>query len=391
MSNSNEVRISYIKQSTLGVIPSGSLNYINYASESLKGTVSSTQSAHIDNGGNIPDLIRTGYTADGGINTELGHEFIDDFLVGAWRSAFETPISLAGVTFSIDASGSPITLDDSGNGLGAIKINDVIMVSGFTDSNNNGAYLVGANIAAGSVDVTQIDPTKTVTTEAAGDSVTITTTRMENANTDSFFAIERFYSDVSDYMSFIDMFVDTIAFEFGAVAVPTVNITFKGTDHPAITATIGTGYVAASTNDVINTENGYLGTLLGNDGAVLSSADGCVTKVSISITNSIRVEEGLNCQTIGKGDFDTKVNFDMVFKNLTYYTIAQNDGFTSLSLAAVDGSNQGIGLTFPKLKYTDFSAPSTGRNSTVTATYQTQALKTTVGSDTYTAILSKLG
>ncbi len=391
MSNSNEVRISYIKQSTLGVIPSGSLNYINYASESLKGTVSSTQSAHIDNGGNIPDLIRTGYTADGGINTELGHEFIDDFLVGAWRSAFETPISLAGVTFSIDASGSPITLDDSGNGLGAIKTNDVIMVSGFTDSNNNGAYLVGANIAAGSVDVTQIDPTKTVTTEAAGDSVTITTTRMENANTDSFFAIERFYSDVSDYMSFIDMFVDTIAFEFGAVAVPTVNITFKGTDHPAITATIGTGYVAASTNDVINTENGYLGTLLGNDGAVLSSADGCVTKVSISITNSIRVEEGLNCQTIGKGDFDTKVNFDMVFKNLTYYTIAQNDGFTSLSLAAVDGSNQGIGLTFPKLKYTDFSAPSTGRNSTVTATYQTQALKTTVGSDTYTAILSKLG
>lgn len=391
MSNSNEVRISYIKQVTLGTIPSGSLQYINYASESLKGTVSSTQSAHIDTTGNIPDLIRTGYTADGGINTELGHEFIDDFLIGAWRSAFETPISLSGITFSIDASGSPITLDDSGNGLGAIQPNDVIMVLGFTDTNNNGAYLVGANVAAGSVDVTQIDPTKTVTTEAAGDSVTITTTRMENANTDSFFAIERFYSDLSDYMSFKDMFVDTMNIEFGAGAVPTVNLTFKGTDHPAITATIGTGYTAASTNDVIDTENGYLGTLLGNDGAVLSSANGCVTKVSVSISDSIRVEEGLNCQTIGKGDFDCKVNFDMVFSNLDYYKIAQDNGYTSLALAAIDGSNQGIGLVFPKLKYTDFSAPSTGRNSTVTASYQTQATRVTVGADTYTAILSKLG
>lgn len=391
MSNSNEVQISYVKQSTLGAIPASNLERLNYASESLKGTAATTQSGIIDSTGNITDLIRTGFTADGGINTELGHGYINDFLVGAWRSALETPISLSGTTFSIDASGSPVTLDDSGNGLGGLKQNDIIMVGGFTDANNNTAMLVGANIAAGSVDVTAVDLTKTLATEAAGDTVTITTTRMENANTDSFFAIERFYSDVSTYMSFLDMYIDTFNLEFGAGAVPTVGITFKGTTHAPIVATIGTGYNAASTNDVINTDTGYLGTLLGNDGAVLSASSGCVTKVSVSISNSIRVEEGLNCQTIGKGDFDCKVSFDMVFSNLTYYNVFLNDGYTSMALAAVDGSNQGLGLTFPKLKYTDASAPSTGRNNTVTASYSTQALRSTVGSDTYTALLSILG
>ena len=392
MSNSNEVRISYIKQSTLGAIPAGSLQTINVASESLKGTLSTTQSALMSDTGNIPDLLRTGFSADGGINGELGHEFYDDFIVGAFRSALETPISLSGITFSIAAGGSPITLDDSGAGLGSIKPNDVIMVQGFTDANNNGAYHVGANVAAGSIDITQIDPTKTVTTEAAGDTVTITTTRMENANTNSFFAIEKYFVDMSSqFMEYLDMHVDTMNLEFGAGAVPTINFTFKGTDHPAITSTIGTGYTAASTNDVINTENGYIGTLLGNDGAVLSSATGCVTKVSISITNSIRVEEGLNCTTIGKGDFDCKVNFDIVFLDQTYYKIFQNDGYTSLSLAAVDGSNQGFGFTFPKIKYTDATVQASGRNSTVIGSYQGQALKTTVGSDTYTAIINKLG
>ena len=391
MSNSNEVQISYVKQTTLGAIPSSNLEVLHYASESLKGTASSTQSAIINSSGNIKDLIRTGFTADGGINTELGHNYINPFLVGAWRSALETPISLSGTTFSIDASGSPITLDDSGSGLGDLKPNDIIMVGGFTDANNNTAFSVGANVAAGSVDIVAIDLTKTPVTEAAGDTVTVKTTRMENANTNSFFAIERYYSDVSKYMSFLDMHIDTMTLEFGAGSVPTVAFTFKGTTHSPITATIGTGYNAASTNDVINTDTGYLGTLLGNDGAVLSASSGCVTKVSISVTNSVRIEEGLNCQTVGKGDFDLKVSFDMVFANLTYYNVFLNNGYTSMALAAVDGSNQGIGLTIPKLKYTDASAPSTGRNNTVTASYSAQAIGVTVGSDTYTAILSILG
>jgi hypothetical protein len=390
MSNSNEVQISYVKQVALGVIPSANLKRVNYASESLKGTAGSAQSAIVDNSGNVKDLVRTSYTADGGINTELGFGYVDDFLIGAWRSAFETPISLTGITFSIGAAGSPITLDDSANGLGGLLPDDIIMVSGFADENNNGAFAIGANVAAGSVDIVQIAGGKTPVTEAAGASVTIKTTRMANANTDSYFAIERFYSDVSEYMSFIDMHVDTLTIEFGAGAIPTVAFTFKGTDHPPIVATIGTGYVAASTADVINTDTGYLGTILGVNGAVLSTADGCVTKVSISVSDSIRVEEGLNCQTIGKGDFDCKVSFDMVFSNQTYYNVFQNDGFVSMALAAVDGSNQGIGLTFPKLKFTDASAPSAGRNNTVSASYSCQASKVTVGANSYTAIMSIL-
>ena len=391
MSDSNRVTMSYVKEVTYGITPASNLQKLNYTSESLKGTATSTQSGVISSDGNVKDQIRTGYTADGGINTELGHEYNDEFIEGAFRSAFETPISLSGTTFSIDASGSPVTLDDSGNGLGGLKPNDVIMVAGFTTAGNNGALLVGANTAAGSVDVTQVSPSLTLTTEAAGDSVTATTTRLENANTDSSFSIERYFEDVADWFSFLGMRIDTMTLELGANAVPTVAFTFKGDDHPAITSSIGTGYTAASTNDVIDTVDGYIGTLIGNDGAVLTSASGCVTKITFTIANSQRITEGLNCSTAGKGDFDVKVNFDILFTDLTYYKIFQDNGYSSLCAAVVDGSSQGIAITVPKLKYTDATANATGRNADVIGSFQCQAVGTTVGSDTYTSILSKLG
>lgn len=391
MSDSNRVRVGYIKQVTAGVIPSSNVQTITTTGNSLKAVAGTTASAEIRTDGNMSGIIRTSFLSEGGINFELKHQALDDFFAGAWRSAFETPISLSGTTFSIDASGSPITFDDSGNGLGALQPNDIIMIQGFATAANNGAYSIGANVAAGSVDIVPIEGSRTPVTEAAGASVTGTTTRLQNANTDSLFAFEVFFEDVTQYFSFLDMQVDTLAIEFGAGAVPTVNIAFKGGNHPPIVATIGTGYDAAVSNEIIDADTGYLGTLLVNNGAVMSQVDGCVTKVSINIANSQRVEQNLNCTTLGKGYFDMKVNVDIVFKNQTYYNAYQNNGTSSLALAAIDGANQGIGITIPTMQYLDAAVPVSGANSTVIGSYQFQPKFSTVGSEVYTAIFSKLG
>ncbi len=392
MSDSNQGQLSYVKEVIRGVTPSANLKILPFSSESLNGSLSSTVSQTIRSDRNIADNIRTDLVPQGGVNAEIGHEFYDDLIEGAFNSAFETPISLTGITFSIDASGSPITLDDSGSGLGGLKPNDVIMISGFTDSNNNGAFSVGGNTAAGSVDIVPVSPSSVPVTEAAGDSVTITTTRLENGVTPSFFSFERLYNDVTKRMAWLGMEVDTMTLEFGASSVPTIAFNFIGDSHPKITSSIGTGYTAASTNEIINTIQHYKGTLLGVNGGVLEPASGVVTKTSFTFSNSVRRTNGLG-QTvvIGRGAFSCQVGWDIVFTDLKYYDAFQDDQNISLCSVLADSSNQGFGITVPNISFTSAGAPITGPNAEVIGSYQGQAILATVGSDTYTAVFSKLG
>jgi len=389
MSDSNRIQIAYVKESIRGITPDSPLEVLNVASESLVGNASSTQSTIVQASGNLKDSIRTDFQPAGGINTELGFDFNNEFIEGAFRSAFGTPVSISGITFAM-VPGSPITITDSGSGLAGLTINDMIWVTGFADENNNGAFVVTAS-AAGTIDVVPVDASKTVTSESAGATVSIKTTRMANDNTSSTFSIERFYSDVSHYMSWLGMEVDTMALSFGASSPATIAFTFLGEKHPPITATIGNGTrTAASTNPVMDTVDGYLGTLLSVGGATLTNAVGCVTNVTYNIANGVRSEQGLNCKTIGKGDFNLTVSFDIVFKDLTYYKAFQDNSIISLASGVTDSNDKGYGIVIPTLKLTSASAPLSGANQTTTGSYQAQAIGSTVDGDVYTAIFSIL-
>lgn len=391
MSDSNRAQLSILAESTRGTTPAGNGQVINYANHSLISTPSSTNSQSIRSDANLVDVIRTDMSPGGGINIELQHENNDGFYESVFRNAFDSQISLSGTTFSVDASGSPITLDDSGSGLGGLKPNDVIMISGFTDSNNNGAFVVGGNTAAGSVDIIAVNPDATPATEAAGDSVTITTTRLENATTVKTFSIEEYNATSSIYRAWLGMEVGSLTIPFGAGQVPTQSITFQGNSEPDVEATIFDGYDTATTNETIDTENGYQGTLLSVNGAALASATTCVTGVTYTITNNINRTKGLNCVTFSTGQFNVGVSATIVFSNKDMYDAFLANQYISIASAAIDSSNQGFGIVVPKVKGLQVSAPVSGPNQTVIATVNGTGILNTSGSDNYTAILSKLG
>lgn len=393
MSDSNRIKISIVEETEEGVTPSANLQDLNYTSESLTGSASSVQSQQVRSSGNIRDLIRTGFNAGGGINLELGHQYCEQILRAAFRSDWGTATNLTDTDLTMAVAGSVGTITDAaGNGFANLKENDIIMSSGWATAGNNGPLLVIDKVADDEIDVMAIEPSKTLTAEAAGASVTITSKSVRNANTKRSFSIERYFTDVTQYMAFLGMIVDTMKIELGAGAVATINVTFQGTKHPAVSATIGQGYDAASTNDVIDTFKGYKGALISNNGAAFSAADGAVSRIEFMITNSVRIETALGDTKItGMGDFDVKVNYDMYFKNQTYYEQFQNNGYSSIAFAVLDGSDQGLGVTVPKMKYSQADAPAPGRNQSVTVTYQCQALGVTVDSEEYTAVLSVLG
>jgi len=87
-----------------------------------------------------------------------------DGAAGNWRMK-TTPVITAQITISADTTDD--SFNDSGSGFGDIVAGDLIMVSGFTSANNNGVFRVLTQAAG------KITTSHNLTTEAAGDSVTI--------------------------------------------------------------------------------------------------------------------------------------------------------------------------------------------------------------------------
>lgn len=385
MSDSNRLQIAILKETTRGTTPAGNGDIIPVTGESLTGSASTTQSQTIRSDRNVQDHIRTDLDPSGGLNLEIGHNFCNGLYESAFAKTLETPVSLSGTTFSIDASGSPITLDDSGNGLGGLKPYDIIMIQGFTDSNNNGVFSVGANTAAGSVDIVPVSSSSTPTTEAAGDSVTIDATRLTNGTETITHSIEKLFADNSTYFAWLGMEVETMTLTLSAASVPTLAFTFKGNTHPKVSATIFDGYDAAPTSPIMNTTDNYVGTLLALDGAVMASPNQCVTSVTYTVSNNSIRTQGLNCTSLGKGSFNMSVSFTMVFTSQTYYDAFLDDSVGSITSAITDANNNGFGISVPSFKFSQAGAPASGPNQTVVATFEGMAKLSTVGSDNYTA------
>ena len=382
MSDSNQLQISILKESTRGTTPAGNGQILNVTGES-----STTQSQTIRSDRNVLDHIRTDLDPSGGLNLELGHNFCNGLYESAYSDELATPVSLSGTTFSIDASGSPITLDDSGNGLGVLKPYDIIMIQGYTSAGAvcNGAYSVGANTSAGSVDIVPVSASQTPVTTSAGDTVTIAATRLVNGTDTITHSIEKLFTDNSLYFAWLGMEVDTMTLTLSAAAVPTLAFTFKGTSHPKISATIFDGYDSAATSPIMNTTNNYIGTLLALDGAVMASPGQCVTSVTYTVSNNSIRTQGLKCTSLGKGSFNINVSFTMVFTSQTHYDAFIDDSVGSITSAIADANNNGFGITVPSFRYSQAGASASGPNQTVVATYEGMGKLSTVGSDNYTS------
>lgn len=385
MSDSNRVQISFIKEVTAGVTPSGNLTPLPITGESLKGAAESVESQIIRSDGNVPDLIRTDLVPQGGINSEVGYGLYDEFFEASFRSTLETAVSVAAATISY-AVGTPHTIEDSGNGLGDVEVNDIINVQGFVDEDNNGLYLVTAS-AAGSLDVVPLDASKTQTAESSGAAVTIKTQRLRNAVEDHFFSIEKAWLDKANmFHAYRGMMADTLAGSISAKSVLTISFSFLGKNHTTETATIGTGYDAAPSADSMNSVGHFKGTLLQHDDTGDFAAPGaCVTKIDFNIANAVRRDVGLNCTSMGKGKFMITVTWEAFFEDMDVYNQYVDDGFTSMAFGMLDSNNQGYGFFIPKIRYSDADIMAGGGDQPVVAKFSGQGVLQTVGSDDYSA------
>lgn len=368
--DANRVSLSYGSEATYGTAATGSYQVLRLTGESLKHEVESKFSDELRSDRMRADFIQTGVRAAGGINGELSYGAYDGlFLAGLcdtnedWTAA-ETNI-VGQTTISFTATD---TIADSGSGLAAFDVGEWILVEGSTD--NDGIYKL-ATVAAGTITVTH----GTITTESAGDSVSITQLSYATNGTwitGNSYTIERDYEQLTsyEYAIFKGMLVDEFGLNVGVGDVVTANFNFLGSAEESVDTSAGSGYTAAPTNDVLNAINDVYAVFEG--GSAVS-----ITDFNFTYKNNHRerLKVGtLGAFEIGSGTIDIEGGMmayysDTAPNDYTMYNKYINQTATDFAIVFADNSDLSSAniyvFEFPEAKFSDGQRVAGGINTDV--------------------------
>lgn len=136
------------------------------------------------------DVFRIGRSSQLSIEGELVYGVYDKILEDQMKSAWVDVAVAAATTIAFVNGTSKIT--DSGNGFGSLAVGDWILVSGAGTAGNNQHYRITTKTSAGDITVSPAP-----TTEVAGASVAVTTSRLVNGTTAHLSTFEEYYADLT--------------------------------------------------------------------------------------------------------------------------------------------------------------------------------------------------
>jgi hypothetical protein len=366
MSDSSQVALRLLEESTWGVTPGAAMDALRFSSESLGQPKNTQVSNEIRPDGQVTDLIQLARMADGGISGELSYGTYDKLFKAVMRASDWTTLTDTGIVISADnassefrwASGSPP----------AFVVGQFVKVSGFTEAANNGFFRVTAR------DSDSITVDGTLTDEAAGDSVTVQGDVLTNGNVLTSFTLEKEFVDITQFLSYTGMSPGQMDLAFPVEGVATAAFTFMGKDAALAQATVGTGGPnAANENDVINTSN-HLAVLTESSGALVGTHG---TGLNISVQNSLRRQPALGSLTsvgLGLGRFVVTGELTAYFENELLLNRYLNHSESGVGLV-VDGQGGAYGIYLPRVKFTGGGAPTPGNDQDITVTLPFQALR----------------
>lgn len=140
MTSANRVRMSYVKESTLGTTPgSPAMKKIRITGETLAHQINFLRSEEIRDDRLPTDTTTVGAQNQGGFNFELSYGAFDDFLAAAFFSAWsETPerqnVTGDDVVTAVTASSDTYTVTTGA----AFAEGHLVRATGFTNAGNNG-------------------------------------------------------------------------------------------------------------------------------------------------------------------------------------------------------------------------------------------------------------
>lgn len=359
MGESNRVQMSYVKETTWGTTPSSNLQTLRVTGESLAQVTQTKTSNEIRSDRQISKVVRTNLNAGGALNFELSYATLDDFLLAAICSAaWSSAVTVTATTISAAASDN--SFNDSGSGFGSLAVGQWIEARGFATSTNNGYFKI---LTKTSAKITVAGGT--LVNESAGSSFSIIMgAQAVNGTQHTSFSIEKKYSDLSSiFAAYRGMMVDQFSLSVPTENMVTASATMLGAAETSETATIGTGYTAATTSDVYNTVDNVFSVL---ENATRIDAN----EFTMQIQNNLRqrmILGNLGPKSLGKGSIGVSGTLKMYFD--TAAMMARYLAFTSTSVAVSlkDSAGNAYVLDFPAVKFTDGKRVAGGINQDIIA------------------------
>ena len=307
----------------------------------------------------------------GDLGFELSYGTYDTFIEAALGGTWATSSAYNDTTISVDdADGS---FNDSGNGFitAGFKPGDRFTSSGFTEGANNDDFII-QSVTAGKIIVTD---GSALVTEAAGDSVTLTTTStsVTAGTVRRSFSFLREFSDLATGGFHLFNGVEMNGFSLNVTADAKVTGTFTtlGRDQPATsdTAPAGTTYNAETTTQVMDS---FTGTINENGTAI-----GVVTELTFTLENGMepRFVVGDDKTILPKiGRSNLSGNITAYFENSDLLNKFINETESSLDFTLVDADGNSYQFTFPRIKYNG-GQPDVSGDTSITLSMPFQALE----------------
>lgn len=342
------VQVGYIEEVTFGTTPGGTFQELRLTGESLGEKIETKVSDELRADRQVPDIVKTDASSEGDIKFELSCETFDDILQGA---LFSTWTSSAGVS-----SSDSITFTDSNtitssastfSSMGFV-VGQWVKISGSSVAGNNGFFKIASISTSGaSIDVLPA----TLTTSSTSTAVSIKSGGMlRNGVTKRSYTIEKYFSDVGQYISLTGMRVGGFDLDFKTGSILGGSFSFMGKAGAISSSTLSSAsYTAANANNVLNAVDNLA---VYKDGAASASS---FQSVKLALDNGLRGQKAIGTlgnAGIGAGRMDLSGSFECYFEDATWYNIFKNATAFALSFRLVDSDGNAFVLTMPRVKVT---------------------------------------
>lgn len=348
--------VSYKKETSFGTLPSPTTGgqTLRRVSSTFNLTKETYQSEEIRTDYQLVDFRHGVRSVEGSISGELSAGTYADFLASAlarnWTAA--TPSALGSTTIASVGGTYTITRTTGSWLTDAVRVGNVIRLTGFATANNNANLLVIALTATVATVVALNGVALTPETVASGGTFTATgktTYAPTTGHTDDSYTFEEWYADIGQSEVTVGNKVNTVGIALPATGLTTIDLAFMGQDlKQRGTSQFFTSPTAQGTNGIFAAVNGALIV----NGAPVALVTGANFNINRNMTSEAVVGSNIRPE-IYEGRIIVDGDFTTLFQDGTFSDYFDNETEISLVVALTANSlpnSEFMSFTIPRLK-----------------------------------------
>jgi len=405
--DTSRIALGITEETTWGTWPGGNLEEVRFSDESFGHQQDTTNSNEIRADRQVPDIIRTSISAQGGYNGEIsyGVTAFELFLKGLLGAASDFGTPPTEITQQFNATASSNEFDDNSTGvdLSGLSVGDWIRTTGFSNDANNGYFQITAIDTVSTPQTITVAGATLVDETGSGDETVQGSAVMRNGTTKHSFALEKQYQDLAMAARVLGYRVGGMTLTLNPQEIATYGWTGQGKQ---ITDTAGTDLTntgntldfstlatlnSAAANNVMNTVDG-IGELIINRDDPLTNVT--VQSMSANPQNDLRKQNaltsGLGPAGVGIGRFNVSGSVSAYFEDkslLEEYLLFRT---TDVAVVTKDGVGNAYLWDFPAIKLGGDGLPKAGgNNQDAIVELDMSAFRSTRDSQDYTMAVHK--